>query len=179
MLYKQYEGEQEQLQSELDGYKTEQAQYENDRKSAARFLKLVERYSNAEEMSTVMLNEFVEKIIVHERDRKGSADTTQKIEIYFNFIGEYIPPTMVEKEPMPEELEEMRKKEARKDKLHQNYLKQKANGKQKEYEERTKAKKKAQIDSQKEQIRAEDREKGIYFYAGVPNIPRAGKQAVM
>ncbi len=32
----------------------------------------------------------------------------------------------------------------------------KANGKQKEYEERTKAKKRAQIESQKEQIRAED-----------------------
>ncbi len=87
MLYNQYEGEQEQLQSELDSYKTEQAQYENDRKSAARFLKLVERYSNAEEMSTVMLNEFVEKIVVHERDRKGSADTTQKIEIYFTLSG--------------------------------------------------------------------------------------------
>lgn len=43
-----------------------------------------------------MLNEFVEKIVVHERDRKGSADTAQKIEIYFNFIGEYIPPTMTE-----------------------------------------------------------------------------------
>mgnify|MGYP002512257286 FL=1 len=87
MLYNQYEGEQEQLQSELDGYKTEQAQYENDRKSATRFLKLVERYSNAEEMTTFMLNEFVKKIIVHERDRKGRADTIQKIEIYFNFIG--------------------------------------------------------------------------------------------
>ena len=95
MLYNQYEGEQEQLQGELNGYKTEQAQYENDRKSAARFLKLVERYSNAEEMSTVMLNEFVEKIIVHERDRKGSADTTQKIEIYFNFIGEYNKSTQI------------------------------------------------------------------------------------
>ena len=185
MLYNQYEGEQEQLQNELDGYKTEQAQYENDRKSAARFLKLVERYSSAEEMTTLMLNEFVEKIVVHERDRKGSADTTQKIEVYFNFIGEYIPPTMAEKEPTAEELEEIRKKEARKDRLHQNYLKRKASGKQKEYEERTKAKKKAQIDSQKEQIRAEDREKGVYFHAGVPNIPRANsaslncKQAVM
>ncbi len=55
-------------------------------------------YSNAEDMTTLMLNEFVEKIIVHERDRKGSADTTQKIEIYFNLIGEYIPPTMAEKD---------------------------------------------------------------------------------
>ena len=76
-----------------------------------------------------MLNEFVEKIIVHERDRKGSTNTTQKIEIYSNFIGEYIPPTMAEKDPTPEELEEMRKKETRKDKLHQNYLKRKANSK--------------------------------------------------
>ncbi len=47
------------------------------------------------------------------------------------------------------------------------------------YEERTKAKKKAQIDEQKEQIRAEDKEKGIYFHVGMPNIARAGKQAVM
>ena len=86
---------------------------------------------------------------------------------------------MAKKEPTPGELEEMRKREARKDKLHQNYLKRKANGKQKEYEEHTKAKKKAQIESKKEQIRTEDREKGIYFHAGVPNILRAGKQAVM
>ena len=41
------------------------------------------------------------------------------------------------------------------------------------------------MDEQKEQIRAEDREKGIYFHAGVPDIPRASmdssgrKQAVM
>lgn len=178
MLYNQYDSEQEQLQKELDSYKTEQVQYENDRKSVTHFLKLVERYSNAEELSTVMLNEFVEKIVVHERDRKGSADTTQKIEIYFNFIGEYIPPTMAAKEPTPEELEELRKKEARKDRLHQNYLKRKANGKQKEYEECTKAKKKAEIESKKEQIRAEDREKGIYFHAGVPNIPRAGEKTI-
>ena len=36
----------------------------------------------------------------------------------------------------PEEQEELRKKEERKDRLHQNYLRRKANGKQKEWEER-------------------------------------------
>jgi len=45
----------------------------------------------------------VEKI-VPERVRKGRAVATQKIEIYINFIGEYIPPTMAEKEPTPGEL---------------------------------------------------------------------------
>ena len=78
---------------------------------------------------------------------------------------------MAEREPTPEELEEMRKKEARKDRLHQNYLKREA--------ERIwgthQGEEKAQMDEQKEQIRAEDRENGIYFHAGVPNIPRAGK----
>ena len=45
-----------------------------------------------------MLNEFVEKILVHERARKGSQDTTQEVEIYFNFVGRYIPPAL---QPVP------------------------------------------------------------------------------
>ncbi len=128
MLSRQYEKEQEQLSQEMAGYKASQDAYENDRKSAARFLALVERYENFDTLTTVMLNEFIEKIVVHERDRKGSTDATQKIEIYFNLIGQFIPPSMQEKEPTPEELEEMRKKEARKDRLHRNYLRRRANG---------------------------------------------------
>ena len=81
-----------------------------------------------------MLNEFIEKILVHERDRKGSIQTTQEVEIYFNFVGRFVPPAFGEVELTPEELEEIRKREERKDRLHQNYLKRKANGKQKEYE---------------------------------------------
>ena len=77
MLYNQYEGEQEQLQDEVNSYKAEQTQYEKDRKSAARFLKLVERHSNAEKMTTLMLNEFVEKIIVHGNDCKSEGTQRQ------------------------------------------------------------------------------------------------------
>ena len=58
-----------------------------------------------------MLNEFVEKILVHERSRKGSQDTTQEIEIYFNFLGRYIPPSLQPVPLTPEEQEELRKKE--------------------------------------------------------------------
>lgn len=45
---------------------------------------------------------------------------------------------------MMEELEALRKKEERKDKLHQAYLRRKANGTQKRYEDKIKAKKKAE-----------------------------------
>ena len=39
------------------------------------------------------------------------------------------------RELTPEELEEIRKREERKDRLHQNYLKRKASGAQKRYED--------------------------------------------
>ena len=39
-------------------------------------------YENFDELTTTMINEFVEKIIVHKRDRKSSQIAKQKIEIY-------------------------------------------------------------------------------------------------
>lgn len=103
-------------------------------------ISLINRYENFDELTNTMLNEFVEKIIVHERDRKGSQTSKQKIEIYFNFIGNYEPPKEeLSEEEMQKLREEEEKERARKDRLHQNYLKRKANGKQKEYEDRYKA----------------------------------------
>ena len=61
-------------------------------------------------------------------------------------------------------------KRQRKDRLHQNYLRRKANGKQKEWEERYNAKRKAQREAAKAAIRAEDMEKGIFI--PVSQLPR-------
>ena len=93
-----------------------------------------------------------------------------EVEIYFNFVGRYIPPALQPVPLTPEEQEELRKKEERKDRLHQNYLRRKANGKQKEWEERYNAKRKAQREAAKAAIRAEDMEKGIFI--PVSQLPR-------
>ncbi len=145
----QYSKEQKDLSAEIADMEAELSGYEEGRRSAEKFIALVDKYQNFEELTTYMLNEFVEKIVVHERDRKGSVETTQEVEIYFNFIGKYLPPHFGEVKMTPEEIEEMEKREARKDRLHQNYLKRKANGKQQEYYERTKAKKKAETGCKK------------------------------
>ena len=97
-----------------------------------------------------------------ERDRKGSIQTTQEVEIYFNFVGRFVPPAFGEVELTPEELEEIRKREERKDRLHQNYLKRKASGAQKRYEDKIKERKKAEIEAKKAAIRAEDIAKGVF-----------------
>ena len=152
----QYGKEQAELTEEISSLEASLSAFEKNKKSAESFISLIDKYQSFDNLTITMLNEFIEKILVHERDRKGSTQTTQEIEVYFNFVGRFVPPAFGEVELTPEELEEIRKREERKDRLHQNYLKRKANGKQKEYEERTKAKKKAEIEARKQAIRTED-----------------------
>ena len=168
----QYEKEQSELTVEISDLEKAIKSYEKHEKDADRFIALIDKYENFDKLTIAMLNEFIEKILVHERDRKGSIQTTQEVEIYFNFVGRFVPPAFGEVELTPEELEEIRKREERKDRLHQNYLKRKANGKQKEYEERTKAKKKAEIEARKQAIRTEDIARGVFI--PVSSLPQLG-----
>ena len=162
----QYAKEQDALEIEIVELEKAVTGYEQSQKSAEKFIALIDKYENFDTLTNTMLNEFVEKILVHERARKGSQDTTQEIEIYFNFLGRYIPPSLQPVPLTPEEQEELQKKEERKDRLHQNYLKRKASGAQKQYEDKIKAKKKAEMDAKKALIRAEDMKKGVFSTIG-------------
>ena len=158
----QYEKEQSELTAEISVLEKAVKSYEKHEKDADRFIALIDKYENFDKLTIAMLNEFIEKILVHERDRKGSIQTTQEVEIYFNFVGRFVPPAFGEEELTPEELEEIRKREERKDRLHQNYLKRKASGAQKRYEDKIKKRKKAEIEAKKAAIRAEDIAKGVF-----------------
>ena len=158
----QYEKEQSELTAEISVLEKAVKSYEKHEKDADRFIALIDKYENFDKLTIAMLNEFIEKILVHERDRKGSIQTTQEVEIYFNFVGRFVPPAFGEAELTPEELEEIRKREERKDRLHQNYLKRKASGAQKRYEDKIKERKKAEIEAKKAAIRAEDIAKGVF-----------------
>ncbi len=158
----QYAKEQAELTDEISALEKAIRSYEKHEKDADRFIALIDKYENFDKLTIAMLNEFIEKILVHERDRKGSIQTTQEVEIYFNFVGRFVPPAFGEVELTPEELEEIRKREERKDRLHQNYLKRKASGAQKRYEDKIKGRKKAEIEAKKAAIRAEDIAKGVF-----------------
>ena len=94
----QYAKEQDALEIEIAELEKAVTGYEQSQKSAEKFIALIDKYENFDTLTNTMLNEFVEKILVHERARKGSQDTTQEIEIYFNFLGRYIPPSL---QPVP------------------------------------------------------------------------------
>lgn len=140
ILNSQYETEQRALNKEIKDLELVISRYEKETDRVRKFISLISRYENFDELTNSMINEFVEKIIIHERDRKGSQTSKQKIEIYFNFIGNYkVPKEELSEEERSKLEEEERKINERRDRLHQNYLKRKANGKQQEYEKKYKA----------------------------------------
>lgn len=109
-LNRQYETEQLSLNSEIERLNDEIESYNNSQKGISKFIDLIRKYDDFEELDTIMINEFVERIIVHERDVKYSASSNQTIEIYFNFIGEY----KLKEEEMLKRAEEERKIRERK-----------------------------------------------------------------
>lgn len=133
---------------------------------------LIRKYRDFEELTAPMLIELVDRILVHERDIKGCPDSPQTIEIYFNFLGK-LELLGSDAEPTPEEIEMEQKKAAARARRREQYRHRVESGKAAEYYERTKAARKAKMDAEKEACRAEDREKGIYYF---PNGPKTKKQ---
>lgn len=149
-LSSEYEREQSALEAEMAQLQTSVDAYSGGTERARKFTALVKRYTGFDELTTAMLNEFVEKIVIHERDRKGCIDTTQQVDIYLSFIGQFQAP-QPEIDPAVQAAldEERRKKLERQERLHQNYLRRKATGKQQEYDRRYNEKRKAKREAEK------------------------------
>ena len=160
-LLQTYGQEQADLDKEIPELQSCVERYEDGAGRAANFIKLVERYTDFTEITQTMLHEFIEKIVVHERDRKGKIDSPQTVEIHLNFIGEFIPPTVETKALTPEELAEQEATAKRRERFRRAYEKRVESGKQKEYYERTKYKVRNKRISEKATLFDEDYTLGV------------------
>lgn len=100
---------QDTIEISMENAKAEIEKYESDTVRADKFIELVKRYTDFSELTTPMLNEFVEKILVHEADY-SSGERVHEVEIYLNFIGKFELPV---KEPTAEEIAEHEKLKVR------------------------------------------------------------------
>ena len=108
-LMAEYENEQAELEEIISQDESELTEYNEDTDRVEQFMALVEKYTDFSELTTPMLNEFVDKILVHAPD-KSSGERVQEVEIYFKFIGKFDIP---QPEPTAEELEQMEKERDR------------------------------------------------------------------
>ena len=67
----QYEKEQSELTAEISVLEKAVKSYATHEKDADRFIALIDKYENFDKLTLAMLTEFIEKILVHERARKG------------------------------------------------------------------------------------------------------------
>ena len=120
LLSRKYAEEYYSLKAEQEKIEEHLSEFENANQRAKNFIKLAESYSDFEELTSTAINEFISKIVVHERDVKRAKYVVQRIEVYFNYIGKFeneltkqIEPTEQEMLQIREEIEEAKKEKSR------------------------------------------------------------------
>ena len=111
MLSAEYEQEQAELKTVIAADQVELEIFHADATRADQFMALAKKYTDFSELTTPMIHEFIEKILIHAPE-KIDGERTMEIEIFLKFIGKFEVPMP---EPTPEELaaeEAARKKRA-------------------------------------------------------------------
>lgn len=119
-LLAEYDEEQTGLEAAIAQWQEAIESWNADRLKTDKFIELVSRYTDFSELTTPMLNEFIEKVVVHEGEGRGNS-RRQRIDIYLNFIGAFEVPahivTPMEAEEQRRQQEEQAAKEARSQEL--------------------------------------------------------------
>ena len=119
----EYEQEQTELELTIAEEEMQIEAYTDDTNRVQQFMALARKYTDFTELTTPMINEFVDKILVHAPTKDEYGDRVMEVEIIFNFIGKFDIP---DEEPTSEEIEaeaELRKK---REKNRQKYYRRKA-----------------------------------------------------
>lgn len=87
-LLAEYEAEQKTLQASVAEAEQRVSSFEEDTVRVEQFMELARKYTDFSELTTMMINEFIDKIIVHAPE-KVKGDRVQEVEIYLKFIGHF------------------------------------------------------------------------------------------
>lgn len=89
-LMVQYDSEQQELEERVKEIEVSIHEIQKESENGQRFVRLVQKYRDLTEIDQTALNEFIDKVVVHEATGGRTADRSQQIEIYFNFIGQFM-----------------------------------------------------------------------------------------
>jgi hypothetical protein len=106
-----YDTEQSGLDTEIAELQKAINSYNTDSVKADMFIELVKRHTEFNELTAVLLNEFVEKVLVYEAEKKDGI-RTQRIEIFLNFIGKFQLPEwgeIINEQPKPKGVKKLRR----------------------------------------------------------------------
>lgn len=157
-LMKQYDSEQAELEAKMENLQKELTENKESNIDMKHFISLIRKYKNPTEITDLMFTELIDKIVVYEAQGVGKA-RTQKVDIYFNYVGQ-VDITYTE-----EELAEIKALEEQKEKERL----EKQRKREKAYREKRKAQKLAENGG-------EIIKKKVCPYCGVEYTPTSNRQ---
>jgi len=81
---------------------TEVSEADTEATNVAKLIAVTKKYTHIDELTPEVLNAFVDKIVVHEREKKNGKQT-QQINIYYPYVGIVDTPTDEEMQEMEPE----------------------------------------------------------------------------
>ena len=147
MLSAEYEQEQAELESVIAADQVELEIFHADATRADQFMALTKKYTDFSELTTPMINEFIEKILIHAPE-KFDGERTMEIEIFLKFIGKFDVPMP---EPTPEEIAAAEADRKRRAANREKYARKKARREQRKLEEQLAQAAEGTISVEKEQ----------------------------
>ena len=89
-LMAQYDSEQQELEERVKEIEVSIHEIQQESENGQQFVRLVQKYRDLTEIDQTALNECIDKVVVHEATGGRTADRSQQIDIYFNFIGQFM-----------------------------------------------------------------------------------------
>ena len=115
MLSSDYEKEQQEIEIVMEEIREKLTQFEDDTDRTEEFLSLVHKYTDIQELTPAIVNEFVDKVLVH-RIEETDGDRVQEIEIFLNYIGRVeLPAQELSGEEMAEEEKKRKSRQYRRE----------------------------------------------------------------
>lgn len=86
-MYVGFENKEAELKNRRKNFKAELEKSQEAFDNAERFIPLIKKYTDIQELNAYILNELIERIVVHEKIIDENGNKTQKVEIHYKFVG--------------------------------------------------------------------------------------------
>jgi hypothetical protein len=82
-----FEKEQAELNKKIPALQKELSEIENGNANIERFMQIVRKYTEVEELTLAIVHEFIDRIIVHDPENARGKNRVQRVETVYNNIG--------------------------------------------------------------------------------------------
>lgn len=86
-MYQGLDQEERELKSKQETLKEQWEKTQETFQNVEKFIPLIKKYTDIQELNAYILNELIERIVVHEKVVGEDGNKTQKVEIYYKFVG--------------------------------------------------------------------------------------------